>query len=717
MHNLVSEGRLSARLMLTVFPTDDTHSYSLPIRWRSQMLSVHALYVMRPTTSKITYIVIAAAGTRRCCGSGAAHSDHTSGQRSIANTTQFQQAAQVATDHFSTTCVTLIPTLTRFLPPAVVSSDTMHFLYLLSSLAALLSLAACQSAPYYLISQAVNEAGISTTMNFRSDSFTVTPASNNVAPSAAATTNLAQINHFIILMLNQESFDSVMGAYPKGNTLVNNPTPAPVKQTSDQQYAATPSTLPTFTTTGVFQYLPIDVGSQTPVNTPNAPWLFNYPRNTTLAQDPPHGWMQALYKLNGGKADGYVWSAETSGGLPMSHWDLTGSALWALAGNYTLFDHFFGSAFGGPLLAHIYLVGGQSVKWDNGNSSPPLILQDNATYTYHNYNTSNGILLDMNQEGILTYPDNYLVNNIHSPFFCGAPFFPYINDASNGTSPANLPDQLITAGISWAYYAQDWYNEEADANSSVTSNCKHVGFDGKLSANMAPLTHYYRFNPPLTSTASQQYLKDLDADFWTALANDALPAVSWVQPDKRFDWGIGDVDPYDSDVWLGNFTQTLFNSKEWKDNDTMLIVTWSGANGMYDHVPPYAGDRFGPGIRVPTIIASPFHTGGSINSNPYEHLSIIKMIQRRFGLSMRGGNGVNPIMAAGRDTATRDLTNSFNEAGAGAGSTAAAGTLSSSSSTGGGSNNNGTTNAASSVSTVSIVAVVAACIALFAAVM
>ena len=307
----------------------------------------------------------------------------------------------------------------------------------------------------------------------------------------------------------------------------------------------------------------------------------------------------------------------------MSHWDLTGSALWALAGNYTLFDQFFTSAFGGPLLAHIYLVGGQSVAWDNGNSQPPFILQDNATYTYHNYNTTNGILLDINQEGPLTYPDNYLVNNIHSPFFCGAPFFPYINDASKGTGPANLVDQLISAGISWAYYAQDWYNEELDANSSVTSNCKSVGNDKKLSSNMsvhaststylshlrtyifthtptlslssprirAPLTHYYRFNPPLTSSDSKTYLKDLDADFWTALANDALPAVSWVQPDKRFDWGIGDVDPYDSDVFLANFTQTLFNSKEWKDNETMLIVTWSAANGMFVSTQPTAHTR------------------------------------------------------------------------------------------------------------------------------
>ena len=212
----------------------------------------------------------------------------------------------------------------------------------------------------------------------------------------------------------------------------------------------------------------------------------------------------------------------------------------------------------------------------------------------------------------------------------------------------------------------DWYNEEIDANSSITSNCKGVGNDKKLSANMAPLTHYTRFNPPLTAADSKNYLKDLDADFWTALANDALPSVSWVQPDKRWDWGIGDVDPAASDAWLGNFTKTLFSSKEWKDNDTMLIVTWSAANGMYDHVPPYSGDRFGPGIRIPTIIASPFHTGGQINSKPYEHLSIIKMIQTRFQLPMSGGTGGgNPIMSAARDTATRDLTNSFYEAGAG----------------------------------------------------
>ena len=107
---------------------------------------------------------------------------------------------------------------------------------------------------------------------------------------------------------------------------------------------------------------------------------------------------------------------------------------------------------------------------------------------------------------------------------------------------------------------------------------------------------------------------------------------------------------------------------------------------------------------MPTIIASPFHNGGNVNSNPYEHLSFIKMIQRRFGLSMAGSSGVNPIMSAARDTATRDLTNSLDEAGAGQGgtngtTTGSTGTSAVSSSSSTGSSSNTGTNGAASAST------------------
>ena len=71
----------------------------------------------------------------------------------------------------------------------------MQLVFVVAAVAALFSLAACQSAPYYLSPLAVNEAGISATLNVRDDRFTVTPASNNVAPSATAINNLQQIEH------------------------------------------------------------------------------------------------------------------------------------------------------------------------------------------------------------------------------------------------------------------------------------------------------------------------------------------------------------------------------------------------------------------------------------------------------------------------------------------------------------------------------------------
>jgi len=83
-------------------------------------------------------------------------------------------------------------------------------------------------------------------------------------------------------------------------------------------------------------------------------------------------------------------------------------------------------------------------------------------------------------------------------------------------------------------------------------------------------------------------------------------------------------------------------------------------------VPPYAGDVYGPGVRVPLVVISPYHRSGGVNSQKYEHLSIIKMIQTRFGLSQTGGqDGYNPLMGQARDQAARDLANSFNEGAAG----------------------------------------------------
>ena len=535
--------------------------------------------------------------------------------------------------------------------------------------ASLLSSAVAQTLPFSLQRVgSVNVTGVPQAMIVRNEQYSVTGSVNAIQPGTAAVNALNNISHFIVIVFNQESYDSVMGGYRAGNSLSNpngyTPPYVPqIQRPTNVSAIALSNSSTAFPLYSFPQDAAATVGNATFI--PNAPLLYNQylSTSTSVSRDPPHGYQQVIYKVNGGRMDSFVWTAGTAGAVAMGHWNLTGFTLYALASQYTLFDNFFASAFGGPLLNHLYLVGGRSVAWDNGRSSPPLVLSDGATLAYHNYSTTDGILSNINQEGVVTYPDNFLINNVHAPGYCGAPSFPLIDDATiNGGSPANLADQLSAAGVSWGYYAQDWSSLAAQA---ANSSCTSLGNDTHLSPNVLPLTHYARFNSP-SSSDSSTHLQDLDGAFFAKLQATQLESVVWVQPDSRYDWSGGTVDPYHSDRWLSSTMQAIFASRHWANNDTLVLLTFSNADGFYDHVPPYAGDRFGPGLRVATIAISPYHTGGVVNSNRYEHLSIIKMIQTRFGLAQSGGSdGANPLMGKARDQAARDLANSFNEGAAG----------------------------------------------------
>ena len=52
---------------------------------------------------------------------------------------------------------------------------------------------------------------------------------------------------------------------------------------------------------------------------------------------------------------------------------------------------------------------------------------------------------------------------------------------------------------------------------------------------------------------------------------------------------------------------------------------------LWDHVAPPAGDRWGPGTRIPTLIISPYARRGFVDHTRYDTTSIIQFITRRFG--------------------------------------------------------------------------------------
>jgi len=92
--------------------------------------------------------------------------------------------------------------------------------------------------------------------------------------------------------------------------------------------------------------------------------------------------------------------------------------------------------------------------------------------------------------------------------------------------------------------------------------------------------------------------------------------------------------------------ETIRNSPHWEQS--MLIVTFDEHGGFYDHVAPGAavppGDletasyvhnnfKFDQlGVRVPTLVISPYTARGVIDHTVYDHTSMLATVQRLFGL-------------------------------------------------------------------------------------
>ncbi len=81
---------------------------------------------------------------------------------------------------------------------------------------------------------------------------------------------------------------------------------------------------------------------------------------------------------------------------------------------------------------------------------------------------------------------------------------------------------------------------------------------------------------------------------------------------------------------VADLVSAVQNSPYW--GDTAIIITYDEHGGRWDHVPPPVEDRWGPGIRVPAIVISPFARKHFVDHTQYETVSILKLIEERWGL-------------------------------------------------------------------------------------
>jgi len=92
----------------------------------------------------------------------------------------------------------------------------------------------------------------------------------------------------------------------------------------------------------------------------------------------------------------------------------------------------------------------------------------------------------------------------------------------------------------------------------------------------------------------------------------------------------------------------------------LVVVTYDENGGLWDHVAPPKGDRWGPGSRIPAIIVSPYARRGFIDHTPMDTTSILRFITRRFELPTLHGITVrDSAIAAHKQKPLGDLTSAL----------------------------------------------------------
>lgn len=168
---------------------------------------------------------------------------------------------------------------------------------------------------------------------------------------------------------------------------------------------------------------------------------------------------------------------------------------------------------------------------------------------------------------------------------------------------------------------------------------------------------YYFVDVPFTALWGTKYL-DISNPFTRFQADAAagtLPAVSFIDP-KFLDEGTGtsaDDHPH-ADIRAGQYFldqvyEAVTTSPNWER--TVLIINYDEWGGFFDHVAPTTAPDAHPewglrGFRVPCLVISPKARRGYVARNVYDHTSVLKMIEWRWGLE-----ALTPRDAAARNLA------------------------------------------------------------------
>jgi phospholipase C len=124
--------------------------------------------------------------------------------------------------------------------------------------------------------------------------------------------------------------------------------------------------------------------------------------------------------------------------------------------------------------------------------------------------------------------------------------------------------------------------------------------------------------------------------FYTAAKSGQLPEVSWIVPNTVESGHPGVSTNADSEPYVVSLINAVESSPDW--SSTAIYLTWDDWGGEYDHVVPPSVDVNGFGLRVPSILISPYAKKGYIDHQVMSFDSYNKFIEDNF----LGGRRLDP---------------------------------------------------------------------------
>ncbi len=353
------------------------------------------------------------------------------------------------------------------------------------------------------------------------------------------------------------------------------------------------------------------------------------------------------------------------GELVMGHVDCdTAPFMWRYADRFTLFDHFMDTIVGPSTPNAIAMISGQGgeTQWllhpeaamtgGLGKGATVPMLSDPQPFWGSQLDKDDHLKMPQSKRPFGGVGKNLTFASLPLSFMgteikktTAADFDPAFDLPDVQEDITKIAGHGVSA-VNWGWYQQGYEHEVNDA----AGKASHEGY---VAHHNAPQYFGYIANNPVTSThihGLSQFFADVKAKrlppsgvFYVRGGYGNIEGWKPQDPNPRLaqvfngnDDHPGYSDTQISEGLLAQEINAIAQSPYWKDS--AIIITYDESDGLYDHAQPRirsydpSGLPLEQGPRIPAIVISPYAVAHGVSHEPAEHSSIIKFVDKLFGL-------------------------------------------------------------------------------------